>query len=86
MPVNSFMNHKRCLASGTTSCHLGVRTVKTKVLFINTAAGRDKCTRGEAQVAEASHTMELSGIFLKTVTWGRITFSLSETSRPNLSL
>lgn len=86
MPVNSLMNRKRCLASGTTSCHLGIGTVKMKVLFINTAAGRDKCASGETWVAEASHAMELSGIFLKGVTWGGITFSLSETNRPSLSL
>lgn len=56
------------------------------VLFINSTADRDKRAYGETQVAEASHTTELSVIFLKAVTWGGITFSLSETNRVNLSL
>lgn len=86
MPVNSFMNHKRCLASRTASCHLGVCAMEMKVLLVNTAAGRGKCACGETGIVEASHIMELSGIFLKAVTWDGITFSLSETNRPNLSL
>lgn len=56
------------------------------MLLVNTAAGRGKCARGETGIVEASHIMELSGIFLKAVTWDGITFSLSETNRPNLSL
>jgi len=74
------MKHKRCLILGQ------LRVVSPYVPWTQRHYLLMPQTRESTWRNPASNAVELSETFLRTVTWGGITFLLSETNRPNLLL